>query len=96
VPRPVAIDAALLSLASLRMSIPELLREYPRPDPGLVGSRICLRDFGGALAAFARDLAVTTDFRALFSEIAGRHLGIAQPTALFPGWRDTGAPLGLL
>jgi hypothetical protein len=28
-----AIDAALQSLASLRMSIPELLREYPRPDP---------------------------------------------------------------
>jgi uncharacterized protein (DUF1501 family) len=42
-----------------------------------------------------RDLAVTTDFRALFSEVAGRHLGIAQPATLFPGWRDTGAPLGL-
>jgi uncharacterized protein (DUF1501 family) len=41
-----------------------------------------------------RDLAGTTDFRALFSEIAGRHLGIAQPAALFPGWRETGA-LGL-
>ena len=26
-------DATLQSLASLRMSIPDLLREYPRPDP---------------------------------------------------------------
>jgi uncharacterized protein (DUF1501 family) len=42
-----------------------------------------------------RDLAVTTDFRTLFSEVAGRHFGIAQPAALFPGWKDTPAPLGL-
>jgi uncharacterized protein (DUF1501 family) len=42
-----------------------------------------------------RDLRVTTDFRALFSEVAGRHLGIAQPAALFPAWKDTSAPLGL-
>jgi uncharacterized protein (DUF1501 family) len=42
-----------------------------------------------------RDLRVTTDFRALFSEVAGRHLGIAQPAALFPTWKDTSAPLGL-
>jgi uncharacterized protein (DUF1501 family) len=42
-----------------------------------------------------RDLAVTTDFRTLFSEVAGRHLGIAQPAALFPGWKDTSATLGL-
>jgi uncharacterized protein (DUF1501 family) len=37
-----------------------------------------------------RDLAVTTDFRALFSEVAGRQLGVAKPATLFPGW--TGAP----
>ena len=37
-----------------------------------------------------RDLAVTTDFRALFSEVASRQLGIAKPATLFPGW--TGAP----
>ena len=43
----------------------------------------------------ARDLGVTTDFRALFSEVAGRHLGIAQSAALFPAWKDTSAPLGL-
>ncbi len=32
-----------------------------------------------------RDLAVTTDFRDLFAEIAARHLGIVQLDALFPG-----------
>jgi uncharacterized protein (DUF1501 family) len=42
-----------------------------------------------------RDLAVTTDFRALFGEVAGRHLGIAQPASLFPGWKG-GAALGVL
>ena len=42
-----------------------------------------------------RDLAITTDFRALFAEVAGRHLGIAQPASLFPGWKDTSASLGL-
>jgi uncharacterized protein (DUF1501 family) len=42
-----------------------------------------------------RDLAVTTDFRALFAEVAGRQLGITRPAALFPGW--TGAPaLGVM
>ena len=41
-----------------------------------------------------RDLAVTTDFRALFSEVATRHLGL-PPTPLFPGWTSTGPPLGL-
>jgi len=42
-----------------------------------------------------RDLAVTTDFRSLFAEVAGRQLGIAKPMALFPGW--TGAPpLGVM
>ena len=34
-----------------------------------------------------RDLPVTTDFRAVFSEVAGRHLGIDDDEALFPGWR---------
>jgi uncharacterized protein (DUF1501 family) len=36
-----------------------------------------------------RDLAVTTDFRALFAEVAGRQLGIARPASLFPGWTGT-------
>jgi uncharacterized protein (DUF1501 family) len=40
-----------------------------------------------------RDLAVTTDFRALFAEVAGRHLG-APAAPLFPGFRAP-APLGL-
>jgi len=39
-----------------------------------------------------RDLAVTTDFRALFSEVAGRQLAIARPAALFPGWHGAPGP----
>ena len=33
-----------------------------------------------------RDLAVTTDFRAVFSEVADRHLSISDNKALFPDW----------
>jgi uncharacterized protein (DUF1501 family) len=39
-----------------------------------------------------RDLAVTTDFRALFAEVAGRQLAVAKPAALFPGWTATAGP----
>jgi uncharacterized protein (DUF1501 family) len=42
-----------------------------------------------------RDLAVTTDFRTLFAEVAGRQLGIAKPAALFPGWAGA-PPLGMM
>jgi uncharacterized protein (DUF1501 family) len=41
-----------------------------------------------------RDLAVTTDFRTLFTEVATRHLG-APAAPLFPGFAAT-PPLGLL
>jgi uncharacterized protein (DUF1501 family) len=41
-----------------------------------------------------RDLAVTTDFRSLFTEVATRHLGVAAPL-LFPGFRTASVPLGL-
>lgn len=44
-----------------------------------------------------RDLALTTDFRAVFSEVVSRHLGGAQVDAVFPGY--AGAPrewLGVL
>jgi uncharacterized protein (DUF1501 family) len=41
-----------------------------------------------------RDLAVTTDFRALFAEVAGRHLG-APAAPVFPGFKAP-MPLGLL
>ncbi|HMD35320.1 MAG TPA: DUF1501 domain-containing protein [Vicinamibacterales bacterium] len=34
----------------------------------------------------ARDLAVTTDFRDVFGEIVVRHLGVADPRAIFPGY----------
>jgi uncharacterized protein (DUF1501 family) len=33
-----------------------------------------------------RDLAVTTDFRDVFGEIVVRHMGVADPTAIFPGY----------
>ena len=39
-----------------------------------------------------RDVAVTTDFRALFTEVAGRHLAIARSAELFPGWHSTPGP----
>ena len=42
-----------------------------------------------------RDLAVTTDFRTLFAEVAGRHLGVALPASLLPGWKGAPASLGL-
>lgn len=38
-----------------------------------------------------RDLAVTTDFRDLFAEVASRHLGIAQLDAVFPGYAPVAA-----
>jgi uncharacterized protein (DUF1501 family) len=40
-----------------------------------------------------RDLPVTTDFRAVFAEVAGQHLGIAADAALFPGWTGGRIPL---
>jgi uncharacterized protein (DUF1501 family) len=33
-----------------------------------------------------RDLAVTTDFRDVFGEIAQRHLGVTDLKAVFPGY----------
>lgn len=33
-----------------------------------------------------RDLALTTDFRAVFAEVADRHLGASRVDRLFPGW----------
>jgi uncharacterized protein (DUF1501 family) len=33
-----------------------------------------------------RDLALTTDFRSVFSEVAGRHLGATRLDAIFPGY----------
>jgi len=36
-----------------------------------------------------RDLAVTTDFRSVFSEVADKHLKINNDKILFPGWDGT-------
>ena len=33
-----------------------------------------------------RDLAVTTDFRDVFGEVVVRHMGLDDPTAIFPGY----------
>jgi uncharacterized protein (DUF1501 family) len=35
-----------------------------------------------------RDLALTTDFRAVFSEVASKHLGASDLAAIFPGYGD--------
>ena len=42
-----------------------------------------------------RDLALTTDFRAVFGEIASKHLGAARLDAVFPGYTTNGA-VGLI
>jgi uncharacterized protein (DUF1501 family) len=34
-----------------------------------------------------RDLAVTTDFRSVFSEVADKHLRINNDSTLFPDWK---------
>jgi uncharacterized protein (DUF1501 family) len=43
----------------------------------------------------SRDLAVTTDFRTLFNEVATRHLAVPATAGLFPGWTPA-APLDLI
>lgn len=40
-----------------------------------------------------RDLPVTTDFRAVFCELAGKHLGIKEDARLFPDWKGGRLPL---
>lgn len=40
-----------------------------------------------------RDLPVTTDFRSVFSEVAGKLFGIADDTAIFPGWQGFRLPV---
>jgi uncharacterized protein (DUF1501 family) len=42
-----------------------------------------------------RDLALTTDFRSVFSELLTRHLGATSTASLFPGFSGT-TPLGVL
>ena len=44
-----------------------------------------------------RDLALTTDFRAVFSEVAAKHLGAQKLESIFPGFQDDRSKwLGLL
>jgi len=42
-----------------------------------------------------RDVMVTTDFRALFSEVAVRHLRVPVTGTLFPGWTPGASSIGL-
>jgi uncharacterized protein (DUF1501 family) len=37
-----------------------------------------------------RDLAVTTDFRAVFAEVVRAHLGVTDTRSIFPGFNDNG------
>jgi uncharacterized protein (DUF1501 family) len=40
-----------------------------------------------------RDLPVTTDFRSVFCELAGKHLGVKDDAKLFPDWTGRRIPL---
>jgi uncharacterized protein (DUF1501 family) len=64
---------------------------------GVRGGRVYGRWPGLAAGGLfeGRDLAVTTDFRTLFSEVALRHLGVPSASTLFPGWSPTARALGL-
>ena len=42
-----------------------------------------------------RDLAITTDFRAVFNEVVTSHLGLTDTRTVFPGFKSP-APLGIL
>ena len=43
-----------------------------------------------------RDLNLTTDFRTVCGEVISRHLGQKELAKIFPGFRTTSAPLGLI
>ncbi|MEX2147301.1 MAG: DUF1501 domain-containing protein [Candidatus Rokuibacteriota bacterium] len=43
-----------------------------------------------------RDLAITTDFRTLFTEVARSHLALPPTTSLFPGWTPPPTRLGVM
>jgi uncharacterized protein (DUF1501 family) len=52
-----------------------------------------LPDLAEAALYEGRDLPVTTDFRAVFAEVAARHLGVTDAASIFPGW--SGPRVGL-
>ena len=71
-------------------------RHRPRPRHGDAGPRRAACAAAGSTVAGrgsradqlfeGRDLAVTTDFRTLFAEVAPRHLGVPAEAPLFPGF----------
>jgi uncharacterized protein (DUF1501 family) len=63
---------------------------------GVTGGKVLGRwpGLGEAQRFEGRDLAVTTDFRDVFSEVAQGHLGVKDTGAVFPG-HARGPRLGL-
>lgn len=66
----------------------------------VLGNRVAGGHVHGSLTSLdpdalyeGRDLPVTTDFRAVFSGVAGQHLGIADPRRIFPDWSGGGVEL---
>ena len=66
----------------------------------VLGNRVDGRKVHGAVPSLVqeslenrRDLPVTTDFRAVFAEVAGKHLDIRDDQMLFPGWTGKRFPL---
>lgn len=62
----------------------------------VLGNRVKGRQVYGQVPTLARenledqrDLPVTTDFRAVFSEVAAKHLKVPASQTLFPGWNGT-------
>ena len=43
-----------------------------------------------------RDLALTTDFRSVFSEVLTKHMGTKDTAKVFPNFNKTAPPLNLL
>jgi uncharacterized protein (DUF1501 family) len=66
----------------------------------LLGQRVAGGQVHGRLESLdrdalfeGRDLPVTTDFRAVFAEVARGHLGVVAGTELFPDWSGAGPAL---
>nr|HRC84018.1 DUF1501 domain-containing protein [Thermoanaerobaculia bacterium] len=66
----------------------------------LLGARVAGGKVHGKLESLdrgalfeGRDLPVTTDFRAVFTEVARRHLGVANSAELFPGFSGANVSL---
>ena len=68
------------------MKIVHTLRRLDRAISLRGSTRQVLVDGRTAVTVEGRDLALTTDFRSVFSEVAAKHLGAKRLEALFPGY----------